>query len=54
MHRAGAADRRECRGKPSNPAVEINCTSAVPYSVTRYSVLDIAPDAKGVTLTVIY
>ena len=40
--------------RPSNPAVEINCTSAVPYSVTRYSVLDIAPDAKGVTLTVIY
>jgi len=40
--------------RPSNPAVEINCTGAVPYSVTRYSVLDIAPDAKGVTLTVIY
>ena len=38
--------------KPSNPA--INCTSAVPYRVTRYSVLDIAPDAKGITLTVIY
>jgi spore coat protein U-like protein len=46
--RAGAA------AKPSNPGVEINCTSAVPYSVTRYSVLDIAPDAKGITLTVIY
>jgi hypothetical protein len=40
--------------KPSNSAAEINCTSAVPYTVTRYSVLDIAPDAKGVTLTVIY
>ena len=46
--RAGAA------AKPSNPGVEINCTSAVPYSVTRYSVLDIAPDAKGITLKVIY
>ena len=38
--------------KPRNPP--INCTSAVPYRVTRYSVLDIAPDAKGITLTVIY
>jgi hypothetical protein len=40
--------------KPRNPAAAINCTSAVPYRVTRYSVLDIAPDAKGITLTVIY
>ena len=38
--------------KPSNPA--INCTSAVPYRVTRYSVLDIAPSTKGITLMVIY
>ena len=40
--------------KPRNPAAAINCPSAVPYRVTRYSVLDIAPDAKGITLTVIY
>ena len=36
-----------------NPA-DVNCTSRVPYSVMRYGVLDIAPGAKGVVLTVIY
>jgi hypothetical protein len=35
-------------------AVNVNCTSNVPYSVASYSVLDIAPDAKGIILTVVY
>jgi len=38
----------------AGPAASVNCTSSVPYSVASYSVLDIARDAKGVVLTVIY
>ena len=38
----------------AGPAANVNCTSAVPYSIASYSVLDIAPDAKGIVLTVTY
>src|SRR5256714_8261306 len=38
----------------ASPAATVNCTSSVPYAVARYSVLDIAPDARGVVLTVVY
>jgi hypothetical protein len=38
----------------ASPAAAVNCTSSVPYSVASYSVLDIAPDAKGIVLTVVY
>jgi hypothetical protein len=38
----------------ASPAATVNCTSSVPYSVASYSVLDIAPDAKGIVLTVVY
>ena len=36
------------------PAATVNCTNSVPYSVASYSVLAIAPDAKGIILTVVY
>ena len=39
---------------PAKPVANVNCTSNVPYSVTQYSVLDIAPDTKGMVLTVTY
>ena len=38
----------------ASPAANVSCTRSVPYAVASYSVLDIAPDAKGVVLTVIY
>ena len=38
----------------ASPAATVNCTNSVPYSVASYSVLDIAPDAKGIVLTVVY
>jgi hypothetical protein len=38
----------------AGPAATVNCTNSVPYSVASYSVLDIAPDAKGIILTVVY
>ena len=41
-------------GQVSVPAGRSFEIEGVPYSVTRYSVLDISPDAKGITLTVIY
>ncbi len=36
------------------PAANVSCTSSVPHAVASYGVLDIAPDAKGIVLTVIY
>ena len=39
---------------PAKPVANVNCTSSVPYSVTRYRVLDIAPNTKGMVLTVTY
>jgi hypothetical protein len=38
----------------AGPAANVNCTSSVPYSIASYGVLDIAPDAKGIVLTVTY
>jgi hypothetical protein len=38
----------------ASPAAHVSCTSSVPYAVASYSVLDIAPDAKGIILTVVY